>query len=196
MRAADIRPTHAVALATAAELGVPVRSTPDADHRASRLAARRAIRALVGPRARIVIRRRPGRAPLAEALGERRVSLSLSHRDGLAVAIAASPESRVGVDLERLDAVAPEHMRYFLTAREQRSANALPHAALWALKEATWKALALGDDVPLAALELDVDRRGAMRGVRLRGQYRPAVALLSAPWPGYVVAIVWVGEAQ
>ena len=196
MRTADIHPTHAVALATAAELGVPARSSPDADHRASRLAARRAIRALVGPWARVVIRRRPGRAPLAEVGDERRVSLSLSHRDGLAVAIAASPDSRVGVDLERLDALAPEHVRYFLTAREQRSANALPHAALWALKEATWKALALGDDVPLAALEIDVDRRGAMRGVRLRGQYRPAVALLSAPWPGYVVAIVWVGEAQ
>jgi 4'-phosphopantetheinyl transferase EntD len=196
MREADIYPTHAVALATAAELGVPARSSPDADHRASRLAARRAIRALVGPRASIVIRRRPGRPPLAEAGGERPVSLSLSHRDGLAVAIAAPADSRVGVDLERLDAVAPEHVRYFLTARERWTAGVLPHAALWALKEAAWKALALGDDVPLAALELGVDRRGAVRGVWLRGKYHPAVALLSAPWPGYVVAIVWIGEAR
>jgi 4'-phosphopantetheinyl transferase EntD len=197
MRAADIQqPTHALALATAAELGVPARSWPDADHRASRLAARRAIRALVGPRARVVIRRRPGRPPLVDALGERSVSLSLAHRDGLAVAIAASPESRVGVDLERLDAVTPEHVRYFLTARERGVLDALPRAALWALKEAAWKALALGDDVPLAALELELDRRGTLHGVRLRGEYRHAVALLAAPWPGYLVAIVWVGEAQ
>ncbi|MFN2566165.1 MAG: 4'-phosphopantetheinyl transferase superfamily protein [Gemmatimonadaceae bacterium] len=196
MLVADMHPTHAVALATAAELGVPARAAVDADHRASRLAARRAVRALVGPDADVVIQRRPGRPPLALADGQRQVTLSLAHRDGLAVAIAAAAGSRVGIDLERLDAVAPTHVRYFLTARERRAADVLPHAALWALKEAAWKALALGDDVPLAALELDIDRRGVLRSVSLRGERRAALAVVTSPWDGYVMAAVWIGEAR
>jgi 4'-phosphopantetheinyl transferase EntD len=196
MRAADSYATHAIAAATAAEVGVPARSSVDADHRASRLAARRAIRALVGPRASVVVERRPGRPPLARVGDHQTVALSLAHRDGLAVAIAAHAGCRIGIDLERLDAVAPEHARYFLTARERLASRLLPFTVLWAMKEATWKALALGDDVPLAALELDIDGRGTLRGVWLRGERRPAVATLMSPWPEYFMAAVWVGDAQ
>jgi 4'-phosphopantetheinyl transferase EntD len=196
MRAADTYATHAIAAATAEELGVPARSSVDADHRASRLAARRAVRALVGPHASIVVERRPGKPPLAR-LGDRQaVVLSLAHRDGLAVAVAAHAGCRIGIDLERLDAVAPEHARYFLTPRERRTARVLSHAVLWAIKEAAWKALALGDDVPLAALELDVDDRGTLHGLWLRGQRRAASATLMSPWPGYLMAAVRVGEAR
>lgn len=195
MRTADVHRTHAIAVATAAELGVGTRSAVDADHRASRLAARRAIRALVGPRTRIAVQRRPGRAPLARVDGREAVALSLAHRDGLAVAIAARAGSRVGVDLERLEAVPPEHARYFLTTRERRLTN-LPGVVLWAIKEAAWKALAVGDDVPLAALELDLDARGTLRGVWLRGEWRGAVAALMSPWPGYLMAAVWVSEGS
>jgi 4'-phosphopantetheinyl transferase EntD len=196
MRAADSYATHAIAAATAAELGVPVRSSVDADHRASRLAARRAIRALVGPHASVAVERRPGRPPVARVGDRQTVALSLAHRDGLAVAIAARAGARIGIDLERLDAVAPEHARYFLTARERRASRLLPFAVLWAIKEAAWKALALGDDVPLSTLELDVDDRGALRGVWLRGERRHAVATLMSPWPEYFVAAVWVGESS
>ncbi|MDQ3950600.1 MAG: 4'-phosphopantetheinyl transferase superfamily protein, partial [Gemmatimonadota bacterium] len=104
--------------------------------------------------------------------------------------------SRVGVDLEKLDAVPPEHMRYFLTTRERRQTNLYPSAVLWAMKEAAWKALALGDDVPLAALELDLDARGTLRGVWLRGEWRSATATLMSPWPGYLMAAVWVSEGS
>jgi 4'-phosphopantetheinyl transferase EntD len=196
MRAVDRQPTHAIALATAAELEAPTRSSVDADHRASRLAARRAIRALVGSSTRIAVQRRPGRPPLARVDGRESIALSLAHRDGLAVAIAARAGSRVGVDLERLDAVPPEHARYFLTTRERRWATQYPGAVLWAIKEATWKALALGDDVPLAALELDLDAGGKLRGVRLRGEWRNAAATLTSPWPGYLMAAVWVPEGS
>lgn len=196
MRGTDSYATHAIAAATAAELGVSARSSVDADHRASRLAARRAIRVLVGPHASVVVERRPGRPPLARVGDHQAVALSLAHRDGLAVAIAARAGCRIGIDLERLDAVAPEYARYFLTARERRASHLLPYTVLWAMKEATWKALALGDDVPFAALELDVDSRGTLRGVRLRGERRPAVATLMSPWPEYVMAAVGVGEAE
>jgi 4'-phosphopantetheinyl transferase EntD len=196
MRAADSYATHAIAAATAAELGVPGRASVDADYRASRLAARRAIRALVGPHASIVVERQPGRPPLARVGDHQPVALSLAHRDGLAVAIAAHAGCRIGIDLERLDAVAPEHARYFLTARERRTSHLLPCTVLWVIKEAAWKALALGDDVPLAALELDVDGRGRLRAVWLRGERRAAGATLTSPWPGYVMAAVWVGEAR
>jgi 4'-phosphopantetheinyl transferase EntD len=196
MRGGDSYATHAIAAATAEELGLPTRSTVDADHRASRLAARRAIRALVGPHAGVAVERRPGKPPLVR-LGDRQpVVLSVAHRDGLAVAIAAHSGCRIGIDLERVDAVAPDHARYFLTARERRTASVVSHAVLWAIKEAAWKALALGDDVPLAALELDIDERGTLRGVCLRGERRAATVTLMSPWPGYLMAAVRVGEAR
>jgi 4'-phosphopantetheinyl transferase EntD len=194
MRTANIYPTHAIASATASEFGEYPQLSMDADHRASRLAARRAIRALVGGPVAISVERRPGGPPLARA-GDASVTLSLAHRDGLAVAIAAPAGSRVGIDLERLDDVPPEHVRYFLTARERRLADLLPGAVLWAMKEAAWKALALTDDVPLTALELNVDGRAMLRGVWLRGEARRAAAALMSPWPAYVGAAVMVGEA-
>ncbi len=104
-------------------------------------------------------------------------------------------EDRSWEELARgLAAVPPEHARYFLTARERRQAHGFPCAVLWAIKEAAWKALAIGDDVPLAALELDLNGRGTLCGVWLRGEWRAAIATLMSPWPGYLVAAVWVSE--
>ena len=201
MRATESYATHAIALATADELESPMESPVEADHGASRLAARRAVRALVGPDATVVVVRRPGRPPLACVGDDQPVALSLAHRDGRAVAIAAREMAgcqrcRVGIDLERFDGVAPEHARYFLTPREQRAAATLTPTLLWVIKEAVWKALSLGDDVPLTALELDIDRRGKLRGIWLRGDRRPAVATLMTPWPAYLVAAVWVGGGR
>lgn len=196
MQGAESYATHAIALATADEAGAEVESTVDADHGASRLAARRAIRALVGHDTTVVVVRRPGRPPLACVGDSQPVALSLAHRDGRAVAIAARQNCRVGIDLERIDGVATEHGRYFLTPREQRAAAKLTPTLLWVTKEAVWKALSLGDDVPLAALELDIDQRGRLRGLWLRGERHPAVATLMSPWPGYLVAAVWVGGGR
>lgn len=204
MRAVESYATHTIAVATADELGLAPHdvsggsapSTIDADHGASRLAARRAVRALVGPEATVVVIRRPGRPPLASVGDNHPVALSLAHRDGRAVAIAARQKCRVGIDLERFDGVAAEHARYFLTPREQRAAATLTPTLLWVIKEAAWKALSLGDDVPLTALELDIDHHGRLRGLWLRGERRPAVATLMNPWPEYLVAAVWVGGVR
>jgi 4'-phosphopantetheinyl transferase EntD len=196
MQAGQSYSTHAIAVATADELGLGARSVVEADREASRLAAHRAIRALVGTEATVVVVRRPGRPPLASVSDEQPVALSLAHRDGRAVAIAARHHCHVGIDLERLDGVAPEHARYFLTVREQRAAGLLTPTLLWVIKEAVWKALSLRDDVPLTALELDVDHRGSLRGIWLRGEHRTAAATLISPWPEYLVAAVWVEGAR
>lgn len=195
MRGLESYGAHTIALATADELG-PSESVLDADRRASGLAVRRAVRALVGSESTIVVVRRPGRPPLACVGDDHPVALSLAHRDGRAVAIAARQSCRVGVDLERWDGVAPEHARYFLTAREQRAAATLTPTLLWVIKEAVWKALSLSDDVPLTALELDIDHHGRLRGIWLRGHRWPAVATLMTPWPEYLVAAVWVGGGR
>lgn len=187
------RTTHTIALATVAELetGRPVTDT--AEYRASRLAARRAVQAMVPLARRIEIERRQGRAPLvvaSEGPGEQELALSLTHRDGLAAAVVAAAPARIGIDLEREDAISPDHARYFLTTREQDALGSHSLATLWALKEAAWKALSLNDDVAFHGLELHMDSLGELRAVSARGSCVGARATLDTPWPGYVLATV------
>lgn len=144
------------------------------DYRASRLAARRAV-AQLDP------------APAACAF-----ALSLSHRLGRGAAAAtAAQELRVGVDLELAGSVAPDRARYFLTPRERAAAGRRDLAALWALKEAAWKALAVHETVCFSALELSLDA-GRVTAVTLLGTRYAATSALSAPWPGWVLAVVGV----
>ena len=146
------------------------------DYRASRLAARRAV-ARLDP------------APTARAF-----ALSLSHRLGRGAAVAtAAPGMRVGVDLELAGSVAPDRARYFLTPRERDAAAAGRRdlAALWTLKEAAWKALAVHETVCFSALELSLDA-GRVTAVALLGERYAATSALSAPWPGWVLAVVGV----
>jgi 4'-phosphopantetheinyl transferase EntD len=183
----------AVALATVDELIRTVRARPDAERRAARIAARRAIRRLAGERATIEIRHRTGGPPLARvrdaASNALPLALAIAHRDGRTAAIAAPAGTRVGIDVERLGGVAAGHERFFLTPRErERVGN--DASPLWALKEAAWKALALDDGVGFHELELDFTAGGGVRGVALRGARFGAVAALAAPWPGYVMATI------
>ena len=144
-----------------------------ADYRAARLAARRAVARL-------------GAAPLA---------LALSHRLGRAAAVATAARGvRVGVDLEVAGSVPPERARYFLTRYEREvAAGRVEFAALWALKEAAWKALDVRDTVCFSALELVLDVDTArLTAVALHGERYAASAALSAPWPGFVLAVVCV----
>lgn len=149
-----------------------------ADFRASRLAARRALTALGG-----------SSSP---------ATLSLSHRlgRGAAAAVPAASGVRVGVDLELGGSVPPECARYFLTAaeRDEGARGNVDLAALWALKEAAWKALAVRDTVCFSALELAIDPRASsmVRAVTLHGRTRPAAGAVSEPWPGWRLAVVRV----
>lgn len=189
------RIAHTIALTTVAELetGRPVTDT--AEYRASRLAARRAVQAMVPLARRVEIERRLGAAPLVvtgDGPGEQELALSLTHRDGLAAAMAATAPARIGIDLEREDAIAPDHARYFLTTHEQDALGRLSLSTLWALKEAAWKALSLNDDVAFHDLELHVDSLGELRAVSARGSYFAARSTLATPWPGYVLATVCI----
>jgi phosphopantetheinyl transferase (holo-ACP synthase) len=187
----------AVALATVGELDRSRRLRPDAERRAARIAARRAIRRLAGERAAVEIRHRRAGAPRVRlrGAGAGTVALSLAHRDGRTAAIAAPAGTGVGIDIERLDGVYPGHERLFLTPRERDGAG--PCAApLWALKEAAWKALALDASVGFHELELEVGGGGELRALAFRGRRHRAVAALASPWPGYVMATVVLEERR
>ena len=193
------RTTHTVALATVAELQTGLSITDTAEYRASRLAARRAVQAMVPLARQVEVERRRGAAPLVSfgrGPGEQELSLSLTHRDGLAAAMVAPAPARIGIDLEREHAIAPDHARYFLSPRERNSLGTLSHSTMWALKEAAWKALSLNDDVAFHGLELHIDSLGVLRAVSARGECFAARATLSTPWPGYVLATVRVETSR
>jgi 4'-phosphopantetheinyl transferase EntD len=167
------------------------------DFRAGRLAAKRAAGHLRLPMgsALEVLSRADGspRLTLVRDGGRRFLpsALSISHRDGRAVAVLAGPGARVGVDLERVGAIQTPSLRYFLTRPERCWAAACDPTVLWCLKEAAWKALGLGRSLPLKALQLAFDDQGRLHGVRVRGAFLPLHTRLTTPWPGFHAAIVW-----
>lgn len=81
-------------------------------------------------------------------------------------------------------------LRYFLTQAEQEATRSVDRTALWALKEAAWKALGCDDRTPFTAIELSFDADGRIRSVWCEGQKRPAAAVVSNPWPGFVLAVI------
>lgn len=175
------------------------------DWRASRLAAKRAAARELGvddPR-RIELASRVAAAPTVgfrELFGSAvptGLSLSITHRQGHAAAAASALGMRIGVDLERAGAVQRSHARYYLTAAEQRALGQRDLAESWALKEACWKALGCGSALPFTAVELRFDASGAICGVSTRGVTIPARAIVSYPWPGFVLAVLWLpGDVQ
>lgn len=188
----------AVALATIDDLPANSRSRPDAERRVSRIAARRAIRRLAGDDVTIEIRRRSERAPTARVRNAESdvvsVAIALTHRDGRAAAIAAPAGTRIGIDFERLDAVRPEHQRYFLSADERRAALGTHGTTLWALKEAAWKALQLDGSVGFKGLDLAMNSTAELTAVSCDGRRYDAVSAVSVPWAGYVMVAVVLEE--
>ena len=147
------------------------------DWRAGRLAAKRAVAQLRGVR--------PG-AP--------QPVVSLAHAAGRAAAVASVGPGRVGIDLERAASIHPAHARYFLTRAERSLVRRFGITTLWALKEAAWKALRLGDATVFSALELRANPRrgGEITSLSLHGERQPARILVARPWPGFILAVVWV----
>ena len=170
------------------------------DFRAGRLAAKRAAREFLGPRPdrTMEVRSVKDSPPTLALLSTRgtghkaEIELSLSHRDGRAVAAAAPAGLRIGVDLEVAGAVSRGQARYFLASAEEERVPGTDVTLLWSLKEAAWKALGLGRAVPFKALELCCDREGSLRGVRLWGAFLPMRSRLTSPWPGYHMTTVWM----
>ena len=173
------------------------------NYRAGRLAAKRAVQEVVGGPAqrRIEVRSCTDAPPALAILDEQgrpqevELALSISHRDGRAVAVAAPGGLRVGVDLEPARAIPRRLARYFLSPKEHRHAKCDDVTVLWTLKEAVWKALGLRRALSLKELELCCGAGGALRGVQFRGAFVPMAARISTPWPGYVMATVWATGA-
>ena len=174
------------------------------DWLAGRCAAKRAVAVHCGvPLHHLRLDSRPGAAPLCEVLDAHGhwtrapLSVSIGHRDGWAIAVAAEPSLRVGVDIDRADAIVPEHLRYFLAPRESCFAGRTDASLAWVLKEAAWKALALGADVPFTAMQLSFDRcTRALRGVSVGSTWMPARARIvrfSRP-RRMVSAVVEIGQ--
>ena len=174
------------------------------DWRAGRIAAKRAVARALGldDPTRIELVPVSSGAPqlvLRGGDGSRRsaaLTLSVSHRSGRAAAAATSDPGGLGIDLELADQVQAAHAGYYLSVAEQQLARRYSLTDLWTLKEAAWKALRCDDALPFTALELRGDALGRIRAVRLWGAVRPARATVLRPWPGYVLALVWVPETK
>ena len=184
-----------------------------ADYRASRLAAKRAamrvVRGKDAPSAevfapeslrRVSVDRVEGAAPVVRVREQDgqwkafRGRVAIAHRDGRAAAAVVGPGMRVGVDVERASTVAPAHLRYFAAERELTRGPTEP-VALWALKEAAWKAIGLTASAPLRSLALEFDADRQVNAVIADGHRCPARAAVLRPWPTHLVAVLRLEEA-
>ena len=116
------------------------------DRVAGRIAAKRALSALTGvdPLSIRVPSAESGE-PLAQVPAHPSVAVSISHREGRAIAVAVE-SGRVGVDFEAVEA-RPEHfVQTWFDARERELAGDDPvrQTALWSVKEAVLKVLGTG----------------------------------------------------
>ena len=175
------------------------------DWLAGRCAAKRAIRARWDMRAdRIELRAVQGAAPephLRTATGGSSPlpdRLTITHRDGFALAVVFHAEMAVGVDVERAGDLSPLQLRYFLSQDERARHDGMDATLLWVLKEAAWKALRLGPGIPLSSLQLvfgqDVPDLFAVRLGAREIAARARVARIDAARP-LVAALVEIGEA-
>jgi 4'-phosphopantetheinyl transferase len=135
--------------AVMADLAVPKRR---ADWRLGRWTAKTLLSAELGvPPGRIEIRAADDGAPDAFVDGDRaEVSLSVSHRDGLAVAAASPLPTTVGIDLETVETRSDAFVREWLAAEEQAqlpsagAARDVQVLCCWTAKEASAKVLREG----------------------------------------------------
>ncbi|HEY7236682.1 MAG TPA: 4'-phosphopantetheinyl transferase superfamily protein [Gemmatimonadaceae bacterium] len=126
------------------------------------------------------------------------LSVSIAHRDGVAIAAAYDGATLIGVDIERPHAVAPEHSRYFRGPRERDASRDVDATLVWVLKEAAWKALGLRNDLPFTALELDFARdTRELRAVSIEGAWIGARAhVIRLSHPRELLAAVLVMDAR
>ena len=91
-------------------------------------------------------------APLVFVASEpARISISISHRDGVAMCAVAPPNTRLGCDLELIEAHSEVFIRDYFTEEEQRAIQAASEedrhrmaTLMWSAKESALKALGVG----------------------------------------------------
>jgi 4'-phosphopantetheinyl transferase len=161
--------------AVVAELGVAKRRS---DWRLGRWTAKMLLSSELAVRpSRIEIRAADDGAPDAYVDGTHaEVSLSLSHRDGVAVAAVSPLPTTVGIDLEMLETRSDAFVREWLAAEEQAqlpsagAARDVQVLCCWTAKEASAKVLREG-------LRLDV-----RHAVVVAGPSAPAWSPLEVTW--------------
>jgi 4'-phosphopantetheinyl transferase EntD len=121
------------------------------------------------------------------------LSLSISHHRGRGLAAVADSPTRIGVDLERVGEIEPEHHRYFLAPSEHAVAERDGPTLVWTLKEAAWKALSLTSATPFSALRLLIDEASELRGLWFSDAWMPATARTWRLSHDIIAAVVCVG---
>ncbi|HEY2378212.1 MAG TPA: 4'-phosphopantetheinyl transferase superfamily protein [Gemmatimonadaceae bacterium] len=134
------------------------------DWLAGRLAAKRAVGAFLCtslPLHHIELESQTGAAPrclvrndLIEPWTLAPLLLSIAHRDGIAIAAASNPSTRIGVDIECAGEIDTEQHRYFLAPSELADTKRLGATLIWVLKEAFWKALGLSQALAFTSVQL------------------------------------------
>jgi phosphopantetheine--protein transferase-like protein len=125
------------------------RGTPkrQADRILGRMAAKQAVADLTGLEpTEFRIENRPSGEPfVVTESGEPVPHVSISHRDGQAVAVATL-DGRAGIDMEVVEARAPSFAETWFRLSEQKMCNGNPRfeSQVWAVKEAVLKALGTG----------------------------------------------------
>ncbi|MEC8192296.1 MAG: SDR family NAD(P)-dependent oxidoreductase [Myxococcota bacterium] len=130
--------------AVIAERGTEKRQS---DRTLGRVAAKRALVQLTGmdPQTFRIENRASGEPYAVTLEGVELPHVSISHRDGEAIAIATSA-GRAGVDLERIEARAPSFSETWFRVSERAMCQGDPRreSQVWAIKEAVLKALGTG----------------------------------------------------
>ena len=143
-----------------------------ADRVVGRVAAKRAVSELTGlDPAAFSIENRASGEPVAQAKDGRNMPhISISHRDGEGIAVAAA-SGRVGIDLEVVAARAPSFAETWFRPEERQWCGGDPRreSQVWAIKEAVLKVLGTG--LRLSPIEVEVlEVSDGHASVRLRGE--------------------------
>jgi malonyl CoA-acyl carrier protein transacylase len=115
------------------------------DRIAGRIAAKRAVAKLTGARAQAIqIASRASGEPFAIVERYKLVYVSISHREGQAIAVA--DHQRIGIDLEAIEERDPHFTQTWFRDDEQRLVNqsSLLSTVAWSIKEAVLKVLGRG----------------------------------------------------
>jgi 4'-phosphopantetheinyl transferase len=157
---------HPVELAEIAARGLPRRQR---DRLAGRLAARRAVQALLG-HGDWILRTAPSGAPVVDLPAPQEPRITVTHRDGQALA-AACLQGQLGLDRERPQLRSPSFLATWLSPGERTWAGDDPwrQTAVWCVKEAVLKALGTGMAIDPRQVEL-VASRGRRVTVALRAE--------------------------
>jgi phosphopantetheine--protein transferase-like protein len=185
---------------------VTSRGTPKrkADRILGRMAAKQAVSDLTGlePADFRIENRSSGEPFVVTESGEPVPHVSISHRDGQAVAVATRM-GRAGIDLEVVEARAPSFAETWFRLSEQKMCNGNPRveSQVWAIKEAVLKALGTG--LKLDPREVEVlEVANGRANVRLWGEASQRHAALGGGELGVdvedeqtlVIAVAWLAS--